>query len=50
MSYYDALRDTRFPLQHGSGAMPAVGFGTLFRDLTATTQAVTQALEAGFRH
>eukprot|EP00659_Diplonema_papillatum_P005025 gene5025-7708_t len=30
--------------------MPAVGFGTLFRDLTATTQAVTQALEAGFRH
>jgi len=50
MSYYDALRDTRFPLQHGSGAMPAVGFGTLFRDLTATTQTVTQALEAGFRH
>lgn len=50
MSYYDALRDTRFPLQHGSGAMPAVGVGTLFRDLTATTQAVTQALEAGFRH
>lgn len=50
MSYYDALRDTRFPLQHGSGAMPAVGFGTLFRDLTVTTQAVTQALEAGFRH
>ncbi|WP_087692934.1 aldo/keto reductase [Pseudomonas sp. PE-S1G-1] len=50
MSYYDALRDTHFPLQHGSGAMPAVGFGTLFRDLTATTQAVTQALEAGFRH
>ena len=50
MSYYDALRDTRFPLQHGAGAMPAVGFGTLFRDLTATTQAVTEALEAGFRH
>ena len=50
MSYYDALRDTRFPLQHGSGAMPAVGFGTLFRDLTATTEAVTEALEAGFRH
>jgi diketogulonate reductase-like aldo/keto reductase len=50
MSYYDALRDTRFPLQHGSGAMPAVGFGTLFRDLTATFQAVTEALDAGFRH
>ncbi|MGY2290979.1 aldo/keto reductase [Pseudomonas sp. SDO528_S397] len=50
MSYYDALRDTRFPLQHGSKAMPGVGFGTLFKDLSLTTQAVTQALEAGFRH
>ncbi|NWC96784.1 MULTISPECIES: aldo/keto reductase [unclassified Pseudomonas] len=50
MSYYDALRDTRFPLVHGAGAMPGVGFGTLFRDMTATTQAVTDALEAGFRH
>jgi len=50
MSYYDALRDTRFPLQHGSGAMPAVGFGTLFRDLMATAQAVTDAVDAGFRH
>jgi diketogulonate reductase-like aldo/keto reductase len=30
--------------------MPAVGFGTLFRDLSVTTQAVKAALEAGFRH
>ncbi|AHZ68188.1 dehydrogenase [Pseudomonas mandelii JR-1] len=30
--------------------MPAVGFGTLFRDLSVTTQAVKDALEAGFRH
>jgi diketogulonate reductase-like aldo/keto reductase len=49
-SFYDALRDTRFPLIHGSGEMPAVGFGTLFRDLSVTTQAVKEALEAGFRH
>jgi diketogulonate reductase-like aldo/keto reductase len=49
-SFYDGLRDTKFPLIHGSGEMPAVGFGTLFRDLTVTTQAVKDALEAGFRH
>jgi len=30
--------------------MPAVGFGTLFRDLSVTTQAVKAALETGFRH
>jgi len=30
--------------------MPAVGFGTLFKDLSVTTQAVKAALEAGFRH
>jgi diketogulonate reductase-like aldo/keto reductase len=49
-SFYDALRDTGFPLVHGSGEMPAVGFGTLFRDLSVTTQAVKDALETGFRH
>lgn len=49
-SFHDALRDTRFPLIHGSGEMPAVGFGTLFKDLSVTTQAVKAALEAGFRH
>jgi diketogulonate reductase-like aldo/keto reductase len=48
--FNDDLRDTKFPLNHGSGEMPAVGFGTLFRDLSVTTQAVTDALEAGFRH
>ncbi|WP_248797339.1 aldo/keto reductase [Pseudomonas sp. MWU13-2105] len=50
MTYHDALRDTRFPIVHGTGEMPAVGFGTLFRDLSLTTQAVKAALEAGFRH
>ncbi|EXF96520.1 dehydrogenase [Pseudomonas fluorescens HK44] len=49
-AFHDELRDTKFPLVHGSGAMPAVGFGTLFRDLTVTTQAVKHALETGFRH
>jgi len=49
-AFHDALRDTRFPLIHGTGEMPAVGFGTLFRDLSVTTQAVKAALEAGFRH
>jgi len=50
MTSYDALRDTRFPLLHGAGAMPAVGFGTLFRDISVTTQAVKDALQTGFRH
>lgn len=50
MTYHDALRDSKFPIVHGTGELPAVGFGTLFRDLSVTTQAVKAALEAGFRH
>lgn len=46
----DKLRETRFPIMHGSGAMPAAGFGTLFKDVNHTTQAVKTALEVGFRH
>jgi diketogulonate reductase-like aldo/keto reductase len=46
----DTLRKTRFPIRHGSGAMPAVGFGTLFKDVNHTAQAVKTALEVGFRH
>ncbi|MCU1763098.1 aldo/keto reductase [Pseudomonas sp. 14P_8.1_Bac3] len=49
-AFHDGLRDTRFALNHGAVDMPAVGFGTLFRDLGVTTQAVTDALDAGFRH
>ncbi|MEO6678356.1 MAG: aldo/keto reductase [Pseudomonas sp.] len=49
-AFHDGLRDTRFALNHGSVEMPAVGFGTLFRDLSLTTQAVKEALVAGFRH
>src|SRR5271167_4428975 len=46
----DALRYTRIPLAHGSGAIPAVGFGTLIPDALATKQATKTALEVGFRH
>src|ERR1041385_6169972 len=49
MTAPDALRDARIPLAHGSGAIPAVGFGTLIPDPLATKQATKTALEAGFR-
>jgi diketogulonate reductase-like aldo/keto reductase len=45
----DNLRDTKIPLNHGSGAMPALGFGTLIPDPVATKSATKAALEAGFR-
>jgi diketogulonate reductase-like aldo/keto reductase len=46
----DTLRNTRIPLAHGTGALPAVGFGTLIPDPVATKQATKAALEVGFRH
>jgi diketogulonate reductase-like aldo/keto reductase len=46
----DTLRDAKIPLTHGSGAIPALGFGTLIPDLLATREATKAALEAGFRH
>jgi diketogulonate reductase-like aldo/keto reductase len=49
MATADALRYTRIPLTHGSGVIPAVGFGTLIPDLPATRQAARTALEVGFR-
>jgi diketogulonate reductase-like aldo/keto reductase len=45
----DTLRFTKIPLTHGSGAMPALGFGTLIPDPLATKQATKTALEVGFR-
>jgi diketogulonate reductase-like aldo/keto reductase len=45
----DNLRDTKIPLNHGTGAMPALGFGTLIPDPVATRTATKAALEAGFR-
>jgi diketogulonate reductase-like aldo/keto reductase len=50
MTTSDTLRYTRIPLSHGSGAIPAVGFGTLIPDPLATRLATKAALEAGFRH
>ena len=50
MTTADTLRYTRIPLTHGSGAIPAVGFGTLIPDPLATKQATKTALEVGFRH
>ncbi len=50
MASPDAFRDTRIPLNNGSGAIPAVGFGTLIPDPVATKQATKTALEVGFRH
>lgn len=45
----DDLRYTKLPLNNGSGAMPALGFGTLIPDPVATRAATKGALEAGFR-
>ena len=46
----DALRYQRIPLVHGSGSLPAVGFGTLIPDPLVAQQATRTALETGFRH
>src|SRR5712675_2116766 len=45
----DNLRYTKIPLNNGSGAIPALGFGTLIPDAIATKNATKAALEAGFR-
>jgi diketogulonate reductase-like aldo/keto reductase len=45
----DNLRYTRIDLNNGSGAIPALGFGTLIPDPIATRTATKAALEAGFR-
>jgi alcohol dehydrogenase (NADP+) len=43
-------RLTRLPLQHGTGQIPALGFGTLIPDSSVTITATKDALQAGFRH
>src|SRR5271163_3176575 len=45
----DNLRYMKMALNNGSGAMPALGFGTLIPDPIATRTATQAALEAGFR-
>lgn len=49
MTESDNLRYTKMALNHGSGAIPALGFGTLIPDPVATRAATRAALEAGFR-
>src|SRR5271155_3844059 len=50
MATPDTLRYNRIPLADGSGAIPALGFGTLIPDPLAAKQATKTALEVGFRH
>src|SRR6202789_1095557 len=45
----DNLRYTKMALNNGSGAIPALGFGTLIPDPVDTVTATKAALEAGFR-
>ena len=45
----DNLRYQKISLNNGSGAIPALGFGTLIPDPVATKVATKMALEAGFR-
>jgi diketogulonate reductase-like aldo/keto reductase len=49
MANPDDLRYTKMALNSGSGAMPALGFGTLIPDPVTTRNATKAALEAGFR-
>src|SRR3954454_22483999 len=49
MTKSDDLRDTTMSLNNGSGAIPALGFGTLIPDPVATRTATRAALETGFR-
>jgi diketogulonate reductase-like aldo/keto reductase len=48
MADNDNLRYTKMALNNGSGAIPALGFGTLIPDPVATKTATKAALEAGF--
>ncbi len=50
MASTDDLRQRRFRLNNGSGAIPALGFGTSLSDNTKTRHAVKTAVEVGFRH
>jgi alcohol dehydrogenase (NADP+) len=44
------LRVAKMPHHFGTGAMPALGFGTLIPDPAETRNATTNALRTGFRH
>jgi len=46
----NSLQSARIPLTHGTGAIPALGFGTLIADHVAAKHAIKVALDVGFRH
>jgi diketogulonate reductase-like aldo/keto reductase len=50
MATIEDLSQHKFPLNNGSGEIPALGFGTSLSDNTKTRNAVKAAVEIGFRH
>jgi len=46
---HDGFRYTKIPFKNGTGAIPALGFGTLIPNPIDTKNATRAALEAGFR-
>jgi diketogulonate reductase-like aldo/keto reductase len=50
MTTLSDFRLVSLPLARGSGAMPAIGFGTLIADAAATKSATRDALKVGYRH
>jgi alcohol dehydrogenase (NADP+) len=50
MSESSDFRSRRIALNHGSGRMPALGFGTLIPDPATTISATKDALATGYRH
>jgi alcohol dehydrogenase (NADP+) len=44
-----SFQSAKIPLAHGTGAIPALGFGTLIADHAAAKHAIKVALEVGFR-
>jgi diketogulonate reductase-like aldo/keto reductase len=50
MATIENLNQHKFPLNNGSGEIPALGFGTSLSDNTKTRNAVKAAVEVGFRH
>jgi alcohol dehydrogenase (NADP+) len=50
MTPTSSLRSLKIPLNSGTGAIPALGFGTLIPDPSETKAATTNALKVGFRH
>jgi diketogulonate reductase-like aldo/keto reductase len=50
MTSSEDLSRVTFALNNGSGAIPALGFGTSLSDRTKTRDAVKAAVKVGFRH